>query len=235
MRKVLQSVDAVPNPDVLEDEIDIIVDADNGGLPSHMLAIHDPSDVGTEDEPKKVTMYPVHNVILASQCSNLPALPIYPKKGMKLSSTQCHQQLPVVHLGVPHPESFPVIKDFLYTHDTSGLVSYMLPLVPSTPSTCEAAEIALDPGTDYATKAAAYREWKKDMSDRYADAIAAQLEPSVILQHLARVYSVYRNTVALGIRDERIWEYLDMCWEILIVAIARANGREMEIEFGYQD
>lgn len=235
MRKVLQSVDAVPNPEVLDDEIDIIVDADNGGLPTHMLAIHDPSEVGTEDQPKKVTMYPVHNVVLASQCSNLPALPLYPKKGMMLSKTQCHQQLPVVHLGVPHPESFPLVKDFLYTHDTSALVSYMLPLVPSTTSSSDAAATALNPDTDFETKAAAYREWKRDMSDRYADAIAKQLEPSVILQHLARVYSLYRNVVALGICDERIWEYLDMCWEILIVAIARANGREMEIEFGYQD
>ncbi|EIM82169.1 uncharacterized protein STEHIDRAFT_161514 [Stereum hirsutum FP-91666 SS1] len=79
-------------------------------------------------------------------------LPLYIKKGTMLSKTQAHQQLPVIHLGVAHPESFPLVKDFLYTNNTSEIVVpsassssnvtssthlthvYSLPIAPNTAS-----------------------------------------------------------------------------------------------------
>ncbi|EIM78921.1 uncharacterized protein STEHIDRAFT_164197 [Stereum hirsutum FP-91666 SS1] len=96
----------------------------------------------------------------------------------------------------------------------------MLPLVPRAGSSSSVTSTAVNPDMDFATK---------------ATAIAEHLQPSFILQHIACVYSLYHNIVALGPSDERIWEYIDMCWENFSVTIARANGREIEIEFGYEE
>lgn len=231
MKAVLQTVQANPCPSRLDEEIDILVAAGISELPTHMIAIHNPSAEPTADMKRKVTLYPVHNVVLASQCSNLPPLPLTPIDARFIAASQIHQKLPVVHLGVPHPDSFPLVKDFLYTQSVLPLLAYMLPFVPAAGPFCSAASVAMNPNANVETRAEATQKWKHQMSEKYASQLAEKHTAQTLLNHCIRTYSLYRNVVALGISNTRIWEMMDMCWEILIVAITRATGRKMDVEF----
>ncbi|KAG1897723.1 uncharacterized protein F5891DRAFT_1129842 [Suillus fuscotomentosus] len=44
-------------------------------------------------------------------------------------------------------------------------------------------------------------------------------------RHITKVHSTWRNTIALGIADERLWCTLDTAWEVLFTSLAISMGK----------
>lgn len=225
MRDVLETVKANPDPSRLSDFIDVLVE-NSPDLPTHMLAIHDPAEKVSPTQKKHVTLYPIHNPVVASQCANLPALPLVPTPPLVVDPHQVMMQLPICHLGIPSPEAFAPLMDYLYLHDIGTVADYTLPAF-------ELDEDDSDSDSDSDEEEDELLSWKRSVARRVSSQLAQEyaMTPEILLAHCQRTLSMYRNVVALGVWDSRLWTFIDMSWEILIVALGRIQGKDMKVEF----
>jgi uncharacterized damage-inducible protein DinB len=60
---------------------------------------------------------------------------------------------------------------------------------------------------------------------RFAQKIADTYTVKALLQHIAKVHGTWRNAIALGIADERLWCALDTAWEVLLTSLAISTGK----------
>ena len=125
MYQSLSNVKASPPKHVLPKELDIIVN-DATCCPTHMLAVCSSSP--QPNEPRQITMYPTHHLVLASHCANLPPLPPSCPSLPGPSSTSSTVTIPVVSLCIPSPPTFPLLHSYLYTKDVRHLVSALFSL-----------------------------------------------------------------------------------------------------------
>jgi hypothetical protein len=71
----LASVRASPVKDNLSKELEIVTNDITSIPPTHMLAVFGKQLTGKSDQPRRVTLYPVHSLVFASYCTNLPNFP----------------------------------------------------------------------------------------------------------------------------------------------------------------
>ncbi|KAI0772739.1 hypothetical protein BD413DRAFT_438189, partial [Trametes elegans] len=156
-----------------------------------------------------VGLYPTHAAIWAAYCARLPALPLRPTR-LKIfedpragagaeRATVLH--LPVVPLAVPCPRMFLPVVMFVYSFRQSTFVSVLLP--------CAAFEL---PADSVATPLAEH-------VPQYAQALADEGDMARLCRIAKNVHDVWRNMVALGVVEDRMWEALDIAWEIVLTAM----------------
>jgi len=104
--------------------IEVIVDDLNTFLPSHTLAVFSQADFN-QPGPRRVQYFPVHDIVLAVNCTNLPAMPSNTKPVPKKPGDS--MKLPVVTLCVPNSMTFPLLFNYLYTKHPGTLVPVLLP------------------------------------------------------------------------------------------------------------
>lgn len=192
--KMLNPKFTVPPGRGLPKELAIIVHDLSAELPSHLLAVQALAKPGRTLPPStraKVELYPVHHLVLATQCARL-ALP--PSSRAAATSSGSQVTLPVVPIALPHPESFPLLHHWLYHHDAQAFLASLLPRLPGQ------AAVA-DPM-------------------RLAAALADTFTPQLVLRHLMKAFGVYTNVCVLGIQDDRLWGLLNVAWEVLALTAA---------------
>ena len=153
--------------------------------PDFFAAVHDNQING------QAFLYPCHSLPFIAHCAALPSL-------LKPTSKEC---LPVVSIQLPHPESFHIIRDFIYTHSQSALLASLLPIAPSLLSS-EASDV---PGL--------------------SKTIAASLTPAAVYEMVKRIRGFWANVCALGVADEALWKGLQMSWEVTMSAMALISER----------
>ncbi|KAA1471898.1 hypothetical protein DENSPDRAFT_859203 [Dentipellis sp. KUC8613] len=206
MMKVLSSVQAEPARNVLPKELSIVVNDLSADLPTHMMAVW--SRLPTSLPKRRITLYPIHNIILAAHCTNLPSLPeSHPQTPAPGESIT----VPVVPLGLPSPQSFPQLASYLYTKRIDTLLLALLPCAPPAP---------LQPSADSANHEAE----QKALISQFARRLSATFTPHALLQRTLFVYGVYKNVCALGITDDKLWLALELVWEVMMCAMAYATG-----------
>lgn len=194
----LVSVKVNASKDKLPKEVSMIVNDATAILPTHMLAIFGKPSSG----PRKVTLYPVHSLVLASQCANLPkfpsALPVPLHEG-----SQQEVEVPVFSICLPSPQSYSPLSRYLYTKQVDILLRTFLPCPPP-PSFM-------------------------DNRDRLLVQFATDLASTFTLQTLAKyainLHGLWQNVCALGIFDDDLWEAIDVMWKILLTSLAVATGK----------
>jgi hypothetical protein len=178
--RTCQSVSATIPPNVLPKELEIIIENPLADLPTHMLAVQAPATC--HGAVSRVKLYPVHDLLLATSCPNLPSLPALTKPCTPtLLSTPCPSEdagfeacsptavqttVPVVPITLPCPGLFPHLLAFLYTRQPEPLVKTLF-------------------------------RCSRNTND-----------PRLALKYL--VHGVWQNAVALGVSDERLYHALDM-------------------------
>jgi len=125
----LQSAQIVAPTGLLPRELEVLMtDAISipAVAPSHLLAI--PSTVPTSNgkSRQKITLYPTHEIVLAANCSSLPAMP-KSSAAIAEGNTRRTVTLPIVGFRVPSPEAFPLLHSYLYTHELPALQNMLLP------------------------------------------------------------------------------------------------------------
>ncbi|KAI0059984.1 hypothetical protein BV25DRAFT_1808084 [Artomyces pyxidatus] len=211
MLQVLSSVTAAPAKDSLPKELSIVVKDISAEMPTHMMAVY--SRLPTQLTRRRVTLYPVHNVMLASHCANLPSLPdshpIIPETpGSSIT-------VPVVPLCIPSPQTYPHLSAYLYIKRADILLSQLLPCPPPP-------AVATPPDDSESAQ--------KDAIMTFAGKLAATYTPHALLQYAMRVNGLWRNACALGIFDDGLWATMDLAWEIVLCALAIATGNPQAVE-----
>ncbi|KAG2049710.1 hypothetical protein BDR06DRAFT_893395 [Suillus hirtellus] len=204
MLRVLAGIKAEPASNVLPRELSIIVNDVSSDVPTHMFAVFS-SRQPAPARRRRVTLFPAHNLVFAIHCANLPVLPT-PTPAIAECAGQ-EIKVPVVPLCIPAPEVFPQLSTFLYTKRIDHLLGSLMPL--PTP-----AQLYLDDPTTV-----------MPLLRQFAQKIADTFTVSALLRHITKVHSTWRNTVALGIADERLWCALDTAWEILLTSLAISTGK----------
>lgn len=185
--------------DKLPKELSITVSEATAILPTHLLAVFGkPSGNG----PRKVTLYPVHSLVLASQCANLPKFPAALPVPL-LENGKEEVQLPVFSICLPFPQSYALLSRYLYTKNIDLLLHTYLPRPPP-PSFM-------------------------DNRDDLLLAVATDLAATFTIQTLAKcaisLHGLWQNVCALGIFDDELWDAIDLMWQTLLTALAIATGK----------
>ena len=116
----LSSLKAQTPKSALPNEMDVSIDNAAGVCPTHMLAVYSSRPTAS---PRKVTLFPTHQLVLAAHCANLPALPT----SSATHSAGTSATVPVVPLCLPSPEAFPLLQSYLYTKNTENLSNVLFP------------------------------------------------------------------------------------------------------------
>jgi len=207
MLQVLAGVKAEPTSNVLPRELEAVVNDLSSDLPTHMLAVygrHVPAAT-----KRRVTLFPIHSIILATHCANLPILP--PSNVIRPDTVGSTVSVPVVPLCIPAPDVFPQLSTFLYTKRIDHLLASLLPCPAPHPL------YRGDPTSESVLT----------LLHQFAGKLATSYTVQTLLTHAMVVNGLWRNACALGIDDEKLWCALDVAWEVLITALAVSTGKPL--------
>ncbi|KAJ8507770.1 hypothetical protein ONZ45_g9885 [Pleurotus djamor] len=202
-------------PTEMEVDISSLVNAD---IPTHVLLVYrqPPTKQGEQPAPPAITksamLIPVHSVVLAAHCANLPPLEPSSVEVIPTSSGGAKVTLPVKPLGVPAPELFSLVNTYLYTKNPMQLFSALLPKGCAVPEPLRPQSLS-----SMDEKLAAVRSLGQHVAQTYT--------PNDILQSIFRTNGVWRNVCALGIFDPAVWQPLDVVWEILLTSLSIATNQ----------
>ena len=174
----------------------MVVNDLSADMPTHMLVVYSHQVPAATN--RWVTLFPTHNIILASHCVNLPILqssaPAMPKSAGKSIS------IPVVSLCIPAPEVFPQLSTFLYPKRIDHLLAILLPQPAPVPFYTE------DPTSENV----------RTQLRQFTTKLAALAPAHVLLARAMAVnFGLWRNACALGIANEKLWCAMDAAWEVL--------------------
>ncbi|KAI9444161.1 hypothetical protein H4582DRAFT_1919744 [Lactarius indigo] len=206
MYHALRSTNATASGTTLPKTLLISVnDASSAMLPTHMAAVY--SSAPSAPEPRRVTMYPVHQSILSLYCANLP---VFPPSTPRPATPISPFQVPVVPLALPHPESFPVLTQFLYLKDTQSLFQTFLCLTP-----VNGLPEVLDQ-----TRCDAF-------VTEYSTILAQNYTTQRLASQAVKVHGFWRNACALGIFDIALQTFFELAWEVLMKALILSSNRAL--------
>lgn len=178
----------------LPSQLEVICEDPTIEPPSHIIAAY--SD---KCEAPQVTLFPVHALVMATACANLPILPpSNPQVTMvedKVSVT-----IPVVPIWIPSISMFWPLLSFLYTERYDILLSALLPFD--------------DDGN----------EPYQLIGIRHAKSFSVK----ELLSDARKVHALWSNATVLGIFDDILYNTLEMAWEICMTALSHGYKAEVE-------
>ncbi|KAF9525271.1 hypothetical protein CPB83DRAFT_796601 [Crepidotus variabilis] len=191
----------IPQSKTLSKEIDIMINDMTSIAPSHVLAVTGPKRPGAKST--KVSLYAVHSVVFAAQCSRMPKFPPM----LPLPPHQAGSQtvrVPVFPISVPHATSFPQLLKFLYCKRPTSLIREMIPLAPP-------------PGL--------FEDQDPSQVIHYATELAKTFTDAKLVQVAGEVHGLWRNLCGFCVDDELLWNTLDLMWRICLTALAISTGK----------
>ncbi|KAF8909656.1 hypothetical protein CPB84DRAFT_1743692 [Gymnopilus junonius] len=197
----LTSVRINSSKDQIPKELTIIANDKTAVTPSHIMAIWTKRpDNASASRPQKVTLYPVHSLVLAMYCSNLPK----PPPTLPLPVHQSGEQevkVPVWTLCLPSSETYPQLALYLYTKNSNGLMRNIFPSAPP----------------DH------FFENQGQLSS-FATHLAQTFTVQALARNIFKVHGLWQNACALGIYDGQLWETMDLMWATMLTALAIATN-----------
>ena len=166
--------------------------------PTHVLAVTSSKSSANEH----ALMFPIHNIVLASQCSSLPRLP---GSSPPSSSTL---RAPVLPLALPSPAAFHVIHAYLYNHHLGGVLQALFPLPSGFVQ-------SLSHNTVLSTLASGTT--LHQLSSYLCSSAGSSLQ--ILTTHAAHVKELWQDLVALGLCDSELWDTVDLAWEVVLGAL----------------
>ncbi|KAF5384075.1 hypothetical protein D9615_003424 [Tricholomella constricta] len=166
--------------------------------PTHILAVS-----SSKNPSDQAMMFPVHSLVLASHCAQLPRLP--PSHQQPHSPTV---HLPVLPLSIPSPAAFAVLHSFMYHHRLEAVLKALFPM-PSGFLQSVSHEAVLG--------ALASGSTLHQLSSYLCASASGNL--STLTTHTAHVKELWQDMAALGLHDPELWDTLDLAWEVVLGAL----------------
>ncbi|RXW22485.1 hypothetical protein EST38_g3366 [Candolleomyces aberdarensis] len=186
--------------DALPESAEVLLKNPHGILPSHLAAVHS-ATAPPSTLPRKVTVYPVHNALLAAHCSRLP--PFAQPKEKPTASADGRINLPIRSMALPAPECFVPLMTYLYTKNSYDLLQALFLEKP--PQNLE--------------------EDQKEMIPHYATKLGRANTYQGLMLRVIAITGVWKNACALGIFDDGLWDTLDLAWDVITEAFNVAAGQ----------
>lgn len=169
-------------------------------LPTHMLAVftRPPANGETSTTPRKVTLFPVHSLVLLAHCANIskpPAAIPVPMVGEK------EVVLPVWPIWLPVPAVYPQLSTYLYTKQVNFLLRSFLPGPPP---------------RDLMTNPMRVQGYALYLSQTFT--------VPAMMKCIYNLDGLWRNVCTLGVFDDNLWAAMDVMWQTLLTALAIATG-----------
>ncbi|KAJ7594188.1 hypothetical protein C8J56DRAFT_1121398 [Mycena floridula] len=163
--------------------------------PTHVLAVS-----SSKTTSRDILTFPVHSLVLASQCALLP--PLSPPRS---SSTV---DLPVVPLSLPSAAAFFILHTFMYNQRLDGVLKGLFPMPAGFVDSVshEIVKNTLSSGP------ALHR-----LSVHLCTSSSSNLQ--TLMTHAAHVKELWQDTVCLGLYSPSLWDTLDLAWEVVLGAL----------------
>ncbi|KAF8918115.1 hypothetical protein CPB85DRAFT_113041 [Mucidula mucida] len=162
--------------------------------PTHVLAAFAP-------KTSNVTLFPVHDVVLAAHCENYPR--------MVVTEPLPAEHVPVQPFCLPHPPSYGPLSQYLYTHRQDVLFSTLCAPMPAPKFFPSQAHVSTSEPLSLSMED--MRVFARELSETYTQ--------HKLLQSISTIHGLYKNVVALGIHDDGLWEVLDVLWGVYLTAV----------------
>ncbi|KAF9484051.1 hypothetical protein BDN70DRAFT_798518 [Pholiota conissans] len=169
--------------------------------PTHVLAIASSKSSANEH----VFLFPVHNIVIASQCSSISRLPpSYPPAPGTL-------HMPVIQMTLPSPAAFKLLHGYLYNHSLESVMKSLFPL-PS----------GFVHGLSHHTVQSTLSSGSSlhQLSSYLCSSSGGSLQ--ALTSHAAHVKELWQDMVTLGIHDPELWDAVDLAWEVILGALSLA-------------
>lgn len=176
--------------------------------PSHLLALSTNSKVQSTSD--QLLLVPTHSLVLAAHCASLPRLP-----ASNPQASGNTVSIPVLPLAVPSPAAFQTLHQFLYTHNVAGLLSALLPSLPS------AFLATVSSPVIHSTLASGPK--LHQLSAHLVSRTQGQ-KTQVLMSQAQHITALWRNAVALGVHDGELWDSIDLAWEVVLGSLNLAAG-----------
>ncbi|KAK0484571.1 hypothetical protein IW261DRAFT_1307854, partial [Armillaria novae-zelandiae] len=171
-------------------------------LPAHAPAEGPSYFLGVfAENSTKVTLHPAHHDILAVHCATLPKA---------IQASPAGTDIPVHPLCLPAPQSYALLSQYMYTHRQDLLLASLVPpgSLPANPFPATA-HLSSSPKT------------AGDMHGQLlalAESLAKDFTQHKLLGGLSTIHGLWKNTVALGVDDDGLWEVLYAAWGVYLTA-----------------
>ncbi|KDQ08208.1 hypothetical protein BOTBODRAFT_118977 [Botryobasidium botryosum FD-172 SS1] len=210
-------------PHGLPTEVELIVhDVPFGFTPTHMFAV-------MNARRSKAALYPFHHLVFAAHCANMPAIPAA-STSTSAPSSSGHTVVPVVPLVLPSPETFPLIRDFIYTKRTDRLLSSLFPL-PTPPSSTASHFFTPPPSpSSSGSSSPSSPATPGATTDTLSRALASTFTLQGLFERARSVHGLWANAVALGIADDELWRVMATAWEVVVNSIAISTGQPVQVQ-----
>ena len=186
----------------LPKEIIMTTDDINCVLPTHMMAVHGPRPTNEPEAKTKVTLYPVHSLILAAYCAKLPAFPPPEVADPIETPTSRIFTLPTRPLYLHSPQTFSAILEYLYLRSPDILLQRLIPLpIPMV------------------------MVHKQEQHASLAQYIGNRLSVPALFCQVSVVHGIWQNTCALGIFDDHLWGVIGFAWKLAVTSLAVATKK----------
>jgi len=186
----------------LPKEIVMTTDDINCVLPTHMMAVHGPRPTNDPEAKTKVTLYPVHSLVLAAYCAKLPAFPPLEVADPVENPTSRQFTLPIRPLYLHSPQTFSAILEYLYLRSPDILLQRLIPLPLPT--------VMIHKPEEHASLA------------RY---IGNRLSIPALFCQVSVVHGIWQNTCALGIFDDHLWGVISFAWKLAVTSLGVATKK----------
>ncbi|KAG6832192.1 hypothetical protein H0H87_002302 [Tephrocybe sp. NHM501043] len=174
--------------------------------PTHILAV-----TSSKNPSDTAQIFPVHSLVLAAQCSQLPCLP--PSHQLPHSPTL---QLPVLPLSIPSPAAFSVLHSYMYHHRLESVLKALFPMPSGFLHSLshDAVQAALASGPTL-----------HQLSSYLCSSVSGN--PQALTSHAAHVKELWQTMAALGLHDPELWDTIDLAWEVILGAFNLAAAGPM--------
>ncbi|KAJ2919227.1 hypothetical protein MD484_g1257, partial [Candolleomyces efflorescens] len=187
--------------DALPESVEVLLKNPQGIPPSHLLAVCS-ATVPPGATSRKMTIYPIHNALLAAHCSRLPPY-VHGKAKPTRSADGLSINLPVRPLALPAPEAFVPLMTYLYTKNTLHLLEHI-----------------------FRERLHQFSELnQKEMINHLGTRFGRENTYQGLMQRVISISGLWHNACALGIFDDGLWDTLDLAWDILMEAFNVAAGQ----------
>lgn len=198
--QVIESVEATPDKESLSAELSVIVNETRSDQPTHVLAVFAPSLPGA---PRPVQIHPIHHIIWATHCASLPPLAT---TTLPTPDEIGQITIPVITLKIPCLDTFSLVERYLYTKDTLYLLGMLLPTRNATPAWL------LDIDLHFDADDSELQNFRVMLGKTYTH--------QKLVEHMCTLNGLWKNVIALGISDDRLWDVMDLAWDLLLGALS---------------
>ncbi|KAK0194565.1 hypothetical protein F5146DRAFT_998930 [Armillaria mellea] len=191
-------------------------------LPAHAPAEGPSYFLGVfAEKSTKVMLHPAHHEVLAVHCPGLPKA---------IQASPAGAEIPIHPLCLPDPQSYALLSQYMYTHRQDLLLASLLPpgslLSNPFPTTAHLSDSPKTADEMHAPLLA------------LAESLAKDFTQHKLLGGVSTVHGLWKNTMALGVDDDGLWEVLDAAWGVYLTAAgwtdSRLHLRKGELIPGYQ-